>query len=62
MRMGPKVNSKHSKKGQKTESYLAEDKNFESFAAQLNKLGLELRDITGKLLFIKKKIIKKYKR
>ena len=55
MRMGPKVNSKHSKKGQKTESYLAEDKNFESFAAQLNKLGLELRDITGKLLFIKKK-------
>ncbi len=26
--MGPKVNSKHSKKGQKTESYLAEDKNL----------------------------------
>lgn len=48
--MGPK--SKHNnknanhKKGQK-DSYLADDKNFESFSAQLAKLGLELRDITG---------------
>lgn len=30
-----------------TTSYLAEDENFKGFAAQLERLGLQLRDITG---------------
>ncbi|PVD36855.1 hypothetical protein C0Q70_03845 [Pomacea canaliculata] len=32
---------------QKIESYLADDENFPSFATQLKKLGLQLRDIPG---------------
>lgn len=31
----------------KMESYLADDENFTSFANQLTKLGLQLRDIPG---------------
>lgn len=31
----------------KIESYLADDENFPTFAIQLRKLGLELRDIPG---------------
>ncbi len=50
--MGPKVNNSKQKNSNKkvhkeSSSYLADDKNFDSFSAQLAKLGLELRDITG---------------
>ena len=31
----------------KIDSYLADDENFPSFAIQLKKLGLQLRDIPG---------------
>jgi OTU domain-containing protein 3 len=57
-RMGPKLKNqkKLSQKEErsvkyinlrKKDSYLADDNNFEVFAKQLSKLGLELRDITG---------------
>lgn len=36
-----------SKKNPKSSSYLNDDENYESFSKQLEKLGLELRDITG---------------
>ena len=35
------------KKERKAQAYLADDGNFQSFAVQLAKLGLQLRDIPG---------------
>lgn len=35
------------KKERKIESYLADDENFPSFATELAKMGLQLRDIPG---------------
>jgi len=35
------------RKEKKSQKYLADDENFGSFTTQLNKLGLELRDIPG---------------
>lgn len=46
----PKNNFKNRKDREaasSSSSYLAEDENFQKFAAQLARLGLELRDITG---------------
>lgn len=37
----------HKSSNKDSTSYLAEDENFQKFSAQLSKLGLELRDITG---------------
>ena len=47
--MGPKLKNQNKGKSNKKESqsYLADDENFQSFANQLAKLGLELRDITS---------------
>jgi OTU domain-containing protein 3 len=42
-----KESSNHRNGAQNQQSYLAEDENFHKFSAQLGKLGLELRDITG---------------
>lgn len=46
MAYSKKKNNVNNKKFGK-DSYLADDNNYELFAAQLANLGLELRDITG---------------
>ena len=43
----PKAQGKGRKKKNESQSYLADDENFQKFSEQLAKIGLELRDITG---------------
>jgi hypothetical protein len=46
--MAPKLKNQKKKSNKKeSQSYLADDENFQSFSNQLAKIGLELRDITG---------------
>jgi OTU domain-containing protein 3 len=50
--MGPKLKNVKKKDATKSrnlkkDSYLTDDNNYKPFSAQLNLLGLELRDITG---------------
>lgn len=40
-------NNRNNNNNNASASYLAEDENYQKFSAQLARLGLELRDITG---------------
>ena len=46
--MASKLKSQKKPKSKKdSQSYLADDENFQKFSSQLLKIGLELRDVTG---------------